>query len=278
MAFFLWLWIRRCPHRGIGMPGASSWRRWGTRARTARLGALPLPWPRFAQQPWQTPRRGYSARRPTRGRTCGMRRCRPWRGRRCDGSRGAWIRERLGARGCRASSREGARALEMAPSVASCRRKRPRSFGFYASWPKSVRGKSNPNNSERSWWRRTRWGGWFGEELEQLFPVEVASDVNGVLQPRLWRRTPRRKGPTWQWPIATQTRQRAMTGWWLGFGAACREGKMGRARVAGPHVGFGLSLFFSEFPFSLFLFTYSILFSTSNSNSSFEPQIFKCLK
>jgi hypothetical protein len=168
---------------------------------------------------------------------------------------------------------ERGRALEMAPSAASCRRKRPRSFGFYASWLKSVRGKSNPNNPERSRRRRTGWGGWFGEELEQLFLVAVASDVNGVLQPRLWRRTPRRKGPTRQWPnarvaallsgpwpTATQTRQRAMTGWRLGFGAACREGKMGRARVAGPHVGFGPSLFFSEFPFSfsIFLF-YSLL-------------------
>jgi hypothetical protein len=55
--------------RPIRMPGASSRRRWGTGARTARLGAPPLPWPQSAQQPWQTLRCPHlTQRNASRGR------------------------------------------------------------------------------------------------------------------------------------------------------------------------------------------------------------------
>jgi hypothetical protein len=61
-------------------------------------------------------------------------------------------------------------------------RRWPRDFGmeriYTAHKPRGAEArKSNPNNPERSRWRRTRWVCWFGEEPEQFIPAAATSEV-----------------------------------------------------------------------------------------------------
>jgi hypothetical protein len=89
-------------------------------------------------------------------------------------SRARWSSPWISVFGCRAGRVE---QRETQGPTAMGRSGRCRERIYTAHKPRGAEaGKSNPNNPERSRRRRTRWGCWFGEEFEQLFPVAAASD------------------------------------------------------------------------------------------------------